>query len=255
MSYEASDRTKLFLHAGGSIASALGDTAEFLDHAQRALFVAYAVHEYDDYTAHMQSQFESIGVSLTGLHTFADPMTAIDKTDAIIVGGGNTFRLLKTLQELSLIEALRTAVRTGTPYWGASAGANVACPSIRTTNDMPIVEPRTFEALDLVSFQINPHYLDEPSDPDEVKETREFRIKEFLEENDVVVVGLREDSWIIRDGDQVTLRGGSGAVLFRPGMPPETLQPGDDLSFLFDVAAYFDVRLPETLRERGVKAD
>jgi len=246
MSDQAAQRRRLFLHGGGRVASSLADTGLYLDHAQRAVFVAYAVSDVEDYTSHMQALFESLDVKLTGLHTFADPAEAIADADAIVVGGGNTFRLIKTLHRLDVVGAIRHAVDRGTPYWGASAGANVACPTIRTTNDMPIVEPPTLDAMRLVPFQINPHYVDEPSVEGEVKETREFRILEFLEDNDVVVVGLRESSWLVAENGKMTLHGESSAVLFQRGEPRRELQPGDDLSFLLDVPAEFDAAPTDT---------
>jgi len=233
---------KLFLHAGGDIGSSLVDTADFLQEAQRAVFLPYAVHDFDAYTARMSTRFDSLGVRLTGLHSHPDPVAAVAEADAIVVGGGNTFRLIKTLHDLRLIEPVRQAVRRGVPYWGASAGSNVACPTIRTTNDMPIVEPPTLRSFGLVSFQINPHYVDEPDDG-VVKETREFRINEFLEENDVPVVGLREDSWLIADRASLRLFGEGGAVLFRRELPPENLYKGDDVSYLFDTPVQFDAAL------------
>src|ERR1700730_18817743 len=217
---------KLVLHAGGSIASALPETAQFLDHAQSAVFLPYAVHDYDAYTAHLLSQFNAFGVSLVGLHSIGDPVDALSNADAIVVGGGNSFRLVNALHERGLVQAIRRLVEDGTPYWGASAGANIACPTIRTTNDMPIAEPPSLKALALVSFQTNPHYIDEILADDEMKETRESRIKEFLEENDVPVVGLREGSWLIANGNKMMMRGVGGSVLFRRGRPAEAIEPG-----------------------------
>ncbi len=234
---------RLFLHAGGDIGSSLVDTAGFLQEAKRAVFLPYAVHDFDTYTARMITRFDSLGVSLTGLHSHPDPVAAVADADAIIVGGGNTFRLVKTLHDLGLVEPVRQAVDRGVPYWGASAGSNVACPTIRTTNDMPIVEPPTFRAFNLVPFQINPHYVDEPDDGPVLKETREVRINEFLEENDVPVVGLREESWLIADGVSMQLFGEGGAVLFRRGLPPENLYKGDDVSYLLDAPGQFDVAI------------
>ena len=235
---------RLFLHAGGDISSALADTGDFLLQAKRAVFLPYAVHDYDAYTTRMNSRLTALGVSMTGLHSHRDPVAAVAEADAIIVGGGNTFRLVKSLHELGLIEPVRQAVGRGVPYWGASAGSNVACPTIRTTNDMPIVEPATLRSFDLVPFQVNPHYVDEPDDGAVVKETREFRINEFLEENDVPVVGLREESWLIADGASMQLFGEGGAVLFRRGLPPESLYKGDDVSYLLGARAQFDLPLP-----------
>ncbi len=232
---------RLFLHAGGNIGSSLTDTEEFLNGARRAVFLPYAVHDYDAYTTRMTKRFGSIGVTLTGLHSFDSPAVGIRGADAIVVGGGNSFRLIKTLHELGLIEPVRQAVQSGVPYWGSSAGSNVACPTIRTTNDMPIVEPPSLRAFALVPFQINPHYIDEPLKEGEVRETRETRIIEFLEENNVMVVGLREGSWIVATGEHsLRLRGPGGAVLFTRGRSRTELDPETDLSFLWRGPSLFD---------------
>lgn len=201
----------------------------------------YALHDHDAYTASVTERLAPIGVRLTGVHATPDPVAAIAEADAIVVGGGNSFRLVRALHELGLVDAIRERVAAGIPYFGASAGTNVACPSIRTTNDMPIVRPPTFEALDLVPFQVNPHYVDPPPPELRVGETRPERLHEFLEENDVPVVGLREQSWLVVDGDSMELRGTAGAVLFRRGREPEELAPGADLSALLFVEPLFDV--------------
>lgn len=208
------------------------------------MFVPYAVNDYDRYSAHMIKRFSSIGVSLAALHLQDDPVEGLAGADAIIVGGGNTFRLLRTLHRLELVEPVRRAVKAGVPYWGASAGSNVACPTIRTTNDMPIVEPASLWAFGLVPFQINPHYIDETQKEGETRETREVRIIEFLEENDAPVVALREGSWLISEGDNsVRLQGPGGGMLFRRGVRPKELDPGSDVSFLLRSQASFDTPL------------
>jgi dipeptidase E len=153
----------------------------------------------------------------------------VEEAEALFVGGGNTFRLLDRLQRLGLLDPIRGRVRGGMPYLGVSAGANLACPSIRTTNDMPIVEPAGFSALGLLPFQINPHYLDPAPSRSHMGETREERIREFLEENDVPVVGLREGSWIVADDGSARLEGPCSARLFRRGREPEEVPPGADL--------------------------
>jgi dipeptidase E len=136
---------------------------------------------------------------------------------------------------------VRSAIDRGIPYFGASAGANVASPTIRTTNDMPIVQPPSFVAFDLVPFQINPHYVDPPPPEARIGETREERLNEFLEENDVTVVALREQSWLAVDGPSMHLRGTGGAVLFRRGAEPRQLTGGTDLSRLLRETPRYDV--------------
>jgi dipeptidase E len=163
---------------------------------------------------------------LTSIHTASDPVQAVKETDAMFIGGGNTFRLLKTLYEFDLLDVIRERVDAGMPYIGSSAGSNMACPTIRTTNDMPIVQPPSFNALGLVSFQINPHYLDPDPNSKHKGETREERIIQFLEENDTPVVGLREGAILRVENGEITLRGSTGARIFRRGFEPVEILPG-----------------------------
>ena len=233
-------RRRLLLHAGGDSQSALPDIQAHLAGAQRALFIPYALYDHDAYTGFVAERLSGIGVRLAGVHTAPDPAAAVAEADAIVMGGGNSFRLVRALHELGLIEPIRGRVAAGIPYFGASAGTNVACPSIRTTNDMPIVQPATFAALNLVPFQVNPHYIDPPPPESRVGETRAERIAEFLEENDVPVIGLREQSWLVVEDDSMRLRGSAGAVLFRRGHEPEQLAPGADLSALLAAEPHLD---------------
>jgi dipeptidase E len=225
---------RLLLHAGGDVASALDDIAEHLGGAQRAVFLPYALADHDAYTARISERLGGRGVRIIGLHTAADPAEMVAGADAIVVGGGNSFRLVKALHDLALIDPVRERVAAGIPYFGASAGTNVACPTIRTTNDMPIVQPASLAAFDLVPFQINPHYIDPPPPEQRIGETRAERLREFLEENDVPVVALREQSWLIVHGDAMTLRGTGGAVLFRRGREEQEISPGAELSWLLE---------------------
>jgi len=236
-----SPRARILLHAGGDSTSAAADIAEHLGPCRNAVFLPYALHDHDAYVASAQEQRDGpLGIQLRGLHTFPSPVKAIASADAIVVGGGNSFRLVAALHRLNLVEPIRAAVARDVPYYGGSAGANVACPTIRTTNDMPIVQPPSLSALGLVPFQINPHYVD-PLPPElQVGETRELRLLQFLEENDVPVIGLREGSWLRIRGETAELRGGSGALLFRRGRDTETLRPGADVSHLMAVEPRFD---------------
>ena len=209
-------------HCADAIAAFLGRSV------QRVAFVPYALFDRDAYAARARTRFEAMGYGLDSVHDFpGGPVRAIEQAEALFIGGGNTFRLLDVLWREGLIEAIRLRVRRdGMPYIGASAGTNVACPSIRTTNDMPIVEPPTFAALDLVPFNINPHYLDPVPGSTHMGETREQRIAEFHEENTPAVVGLREGAWLLVDGHDATLQGANGGRLFRRGEAPTELAVG-----------------------------
>ena len=168
-------------------------------------------------------------------YRFTRPNTvllALETAEAVFVGGGNSFRLLKTLQDRGLLGVLRRRIQEGMPYMGASAGSNLACPTIRTTNDMPIVEPAGFDALGVLPFQLNPHYLDPVSDSEHMGETREQRLREFLEDNDAVVLGLREGGWLARRDDVLRLDGAKPARLFRRGVDPREIDSPADISDL-----------------------
>lgn len=195
-------------------------------------FVPYALADHDAYTARVRQTLGDLRRPVIGVHT-GEPARIVAEAGIVFVGGGNTFRLAAALQHTGLLEVIRAAVGEGAAYLGSSAGTNVAAPSLRTTNDMPIVQPPTFETLGLVPFQINPHYLDPVPGDTHQGETREERIRQFHEESDVPVVGLREGTWLRRRGDELTLGGvAAGARLFRAGAPPTELASGVDVSFL-----------------------
>jgi dipeptidase E len=199
----------------------------------RVLFVPYAVRDRDAYAAKVRERFARLGLELDSAHDATKgPVHAVEHAQAIFVGGGNTFRLLDTLWKDRLIELIRSRVRSGMPYIGSSAGSNIACPTIKTTNDMPIVQPPTFEALGLVPFQINPHYVDPVPGSTHMGETREERIREFHEENDAAVIGLREGAWLEIAGRSLSLGGTTGAKLFQRGQAPAELAAGASIDFL-----------------------
>jgi dipeptidase E len=204
--------------------------------AKRILFVPFALHDRDAYAARVRERFARLGQEVVSLHETPEAESAVRvrNADAFFVGGGNTFRLLRALQRRSIMGPMRERVLEGAPYGSASAGSNLAGPTIRTTNDMPIVWPESLEALALVPFQLNPHYLDADSASTHMGETREERIRQFHEEaeNRAPVLGLREASWLVREGSSLLLRGAAGARLFRPGAPGEEYGEGSDLSFL-----------------------
>jgi dipeptidase E len=221
-------------HAIPAIRAMLGDRA-------RLLFVPFASSDPDAYTSVMRQALAPAGIEVTSLHRAGDPAAAVAGAQAVFVGGGNAFRLLRALTTLGVLEPLRQAAQAGVPYLAASAGANLACPTIRTTNDMPIVEPGSLAALGLIPFQLNPHYLDpDPRSPHR-GETRPARIEEFLEENDVPVLGLREGAWLRVSGARAHLSGRNTGRLFRRDTSPIDISIGADLSDLLNTSPRFDI--------------
>lgn len=199
-----------------------------------ALFIPYAAvtFSYDEYCRKVEERFSEVGHHITGVHTFANPKRAVEEAEAIVVGGGNTWQLVRLLHQNELMEPIRRKVAGGTPFIGWSAGANIACPTLRTTNDMPIVNPLRFECLSLVPFQINPHYLDANAQG-HAGETREQRIEEFVELNpDVYVAGLREGTIFRLENDTLELIGERSCRIFKKGKAPVELTKADDFSFL-----------------------
>jgi dipeptidase E len=212
----------------------------YLDHAEdeirkhlhgirRILFIPYALHNYESYAQKARERFQGMGLELESVHRAADAHQAVLSAEALFIGGGNTFRLLKALYEHLLPDAIREKVLSGMPYVGSSAGTVVAGPTIRTTNDMPIVEAPSLAALGLIPFQINPHYLDAEPDSRHMGETREERLLQYLEENSTPVVGLREGAMLCVSEGSVTLRGSAGARIFRRLRDPVEIEPGADL--------------------------
>jgi len=213
------------LHGSGYLDHAEHEIRDFLGDVKHVLFVPFALLDRDKYAASALVRFQKMGCELTSIHKAANAVQAVRETDAMFIGGGNTFRLLKTLYEFDLIDVIRARVEAGMPYIGSSAGSNMACPTIKTTNDMPIVEPPSFNALGLVSFQINPHYLDPDPNSKHMGETREERIIQFLEENETPVVGLREGAMLRVENGETILRGSTGARIFRRGFEALEVSP------------------------------
>jgi dipeptidase E len=200
----------------------------------KALFIPYAAvtFSYDQYEEKVSERFREIGHDIVSIHHFKNPVEAVMEAKAIVVGGGNTWILLKMILDNKLTGPIREKVLAGTPYIGWSAGSNMACPTIRTTNDMPVAEPDSFLALNLIPFQINPHYLD--ANPEgHAGETREQRIEEFIEVNPgLFVAGLREGTMLIREDDTLRLWGSRNIRIFRKGSVPLEIGSDKDLSFL-----------------------
>lgn len=222
----------------GFLEHALEAISDAMGGGKRLLFFAYASFDPDRYTEVMQAALRQLGVEVVPAHRQADLFHELDLADAIFVGGGNAFRLLKNVQDSGLAPAIRERVLRGLPYLGASAGANLACPTIRTTNDMPIVEPRSLVALGLVPFQVNPHYVEQDGTP--FAEKRDERLAEFLQENDVPVVGLREGAWLDVRDSSVVLAGPTRGRLFLRNTEPRDLLPGTDLSELLRTKPRYD---------------
>jgi dipeptidase E len=218
------------LHGSGYLDHAESEIRDVLSSTRQVLFLPYALHDRDAYAAQAKKRLAQMGYDLVSVHVAADAVDAVENADAIFIGGGNTFRLLNSLYQFELIEPIRRRVHAGMIYIGSSAGSNVATPSIKTTNDMPIIEPPSFEALALVNFQINPHYLDPDSNSKHMGETREERLRQYLEENETPVVGLREGTMIRVDGEKAVLKGTTSARVFRRGLDPVEMVPGTDVN-------------------------
>jgi len=220
------------MHGQGFLDHAADEIRDFLGEVESLLFVPFAQHDRDAYAKAVRARFAQMGIEVDSLHDVDDEEEAVEQAEAIFIGGGNTFLLLSTLYELKVVEPIRRRVDGGMPYIGSSAGTNVACPTIRTTNDMPIVEPPSFDALALVPFQINPHYVDADPSSKHMGETREQRIREFHLSNQVPVLGIREGAWLSVEAPHVELGGLAGARLFQRGKEPEEYEPGASLDFL-----------------------
>jgi dipeptidase E len=213
-------------HGRGYLEHAEEELRSFLGGVKRVLFVPYALKDRDGYAETARAKFSQMGIALESMHRVPDPRKAAESAEAIFIGGGNTFRLLKTLYEYGLLEPIRLRVEGGMPYLGSSAGSVVACPTIKTTNDMPIVEPPSLNALGLVAFQINAHYVDPDPNSTHMGESREVRLREFHEENGTPVVGIREGSMLRVENGTITLKGTTGAKMFRRGEQPVEIAPG-----------------------------
>ena len=230
------DRRRLLLisnstqHGSGYLDHAEEEIRDLIGSSKRAIFVPFALQDRRAYAEKAAQRLRSLGLALESVHDVSNPIRAVAKAEVIFVGGGNTFRLLKGLYDYGLLEPIRRAVAAGALYIGSSAGSIVAGPSLKTTKDMPIVQPHSFDALALVPFQISPHYLDPDPYSTHMGETQEERILQFLEENDTPVIGLREGSMLRIENDTVTLKGSGSARIFRLGVLPAEVPPCSQLS-------------------------
>jgi len=200
---------------------------DFLRDRKRVHFVPFALLDQDGYTSTVRERLGRMDLEVVPLRTLDD----LREAEAIFVGGGNTWRLLKILYERELLAPIRDAVKSGVAYMGSSAGSNIAGPTIRTTNDMPIVEVPSTNALNLVPYQISPHYLDAEPGTTHMGETREERITQFHEENVTPVIGLREGSALLAENGTTTLLGERPARVFLKRQEPFEVEPGERIEF------------------------
>jgi dipeptidase E len=220
------------VHGSGYLEHCAAAARRLFAGCRRLGFVPYAVYDRDAYARRAAGVFADWGFDLVSVHSSATPAEVVSAVEGLFIGGGNTFRLVRDLHRRELMRPIRERVAAGMPYMGTSAGSNVATPTLCTTNDMPIVEPPSFECLGLVPFQINPHYLDPDPESKHMGETRDQRLAEYLEEHSRAVVALREGSMLYVEGDRMTLLGTPGGRLFRRGQAVAELAAGEDLSSL-----------------------
>jgi dipeptidase E len=214
---------------GDYLGHALSPIAACLGERRRGILIPFAnlLPGWDGATATVTDALAPLGVEVVGAHTLADPAEALARAEFVAVAGGNTFRLLAEIRARGWLEPLRSAVGAGLAYIGWSAGSVLASPTISTTNDMPIVDPKGFDGLGLVPFQINAHYTDRVLER-HGGESREQRLREYLElAPEATVIGLPEGAWIRREGERTILEGAPGAVVFRRGEPIRPLASGE----------------------------
>lgn len=223
------------LHGGDYLEYLLPTLEQHFANCETIIFIPYARPggmSHDEYTERVQLAFSKINKNIIGLHSFENPMEAIQKAEGIFTGGGNTFLLVTQLYHNNVMDVLSKTIENGTPYLGSSAGSNITGLSMQTTNDMPIIYPPSFKTLGAIPFNLNPHYLDADLQSKHMGETRETRIKEFHAFNTTPVLGLREGSWLDVKGDKIILKGSLTARVFRQNQQPEEMHPETDLSFL-----------------------
>lgn len=221
------------IHGSAYLTYIMPVLALFFKDITEIIFIPYARPggiSHDDYTKIAREAFAKINKNIKGIHEFEHPLQAIQQAEAIFTGGGNTFVLAESLYKNKLFKAIKTVVENGTLYFGTSAGINIAGLNIKTTNDMPIVYPESFEAMGLIPLNLNPHYLDAEPNSKHKGETRETRIKEFHVFNSIPVLGLREGSWLEVSNSAIILKGSLSARLFRKDKEPLELVPGCDVS-------------------------
>ncbi len=223
------------VYGSGYLEYLLPDLSKLFSETEEILFIPYARPggiSHEAYTEVAAKAFSKIGKIVKGLHEFEDPIAAIQNAKGLFTGGGNTFVLVSQLYKNGVMEPLRRAIHSGTPYLGTSAGSNICGLTMQTTNDMPIVYPPSFKTLGIVPFNINPHYLDPVEGSTHMGETRETRIKEFHTQNHIPVVGLREGSWLYVKGEEIFLKGSLTARIFEHGKAPYELETESSVAYL-----------------------
>ena len=221
------------LHGGDYLDYLLPELAKHFEKSDTIIFIPYARPggiSHDEYTQKVQLAFAKINKTVKGLHEFDNPVEAINKSEGIFTGGGNTFLLVTQLYQNDVMNAIIEAINSGIPYLGSSAGSNITGISMQTTNDMPIIYPPSFKTLGAIPFNLNPHYLDADLQSKHMGETRETRIKEFHAFNDTPVLGLREGSWLDVKGTTILLKGTLTARLFKQNEIPTEIETGTDLN-------------------------
>ena len=223
------------IHGSGYLDYLLDKLTLFFQFTETILFIPYArpsgLSHYA-YTEIVQKAFKKIDKNIVGIHQFENPKKALLEAKGIFVGGGNSFVLLDELYKNDVFDTLKSVIQSGIPYLGTSAGSNICGKTIGTSNDMPIVHPPSFDALSIIPFNINPHYLDPNPKSKHMGETRETRIKEFHFFNSQSVVGIREGSFLEVSGERITLKGPLKARIFEHNKEAYEVQPGTDLSLL-----------------------
>jgi dipeptidase E len=223
------------LHGGNYLEYLFPVLTTHFEGCKTILFIPYARPggiSHDDYTSKVKTAFAKINIDVSGIHEYKNPSEAIQNSEAIFVGGGNTFLLVSQLYQNNVMAILSEVIKSGKPYLGCSAGSNITGVSMQTTNDMPIVYPPSFTTLGIIPFNLNPHYLDPDVNSKHMGETREMRIQEFHAFNETAVLGLREGSWLEVLDDKITLKGTLSARLFRKNHNPEEITTGSDLGFI-----------------------
>ncbi|NBL64722.1 dipeptidase PepE [Flavobacterium sp. NST-5] len=223
------------LHGENYLAYLFPEIEKLFQNCDTILFIPFARPNgisHDEYTQIVSDAFSKVNKKIQGLHAFSNKIEAIEKAQGIFVGGGNTFVLLTNLYHFNLLDPLKTVIENGTPYLGTSAGSNITGLSIKTTNDMPIVYPPSFDALQILNFNLNPHYLDPLPGSTHMGETRETRINEFHTQNNIPVLGLREGSWLRVTDNKTILEGNLTARLFTKAYEPKEISPKTNLADL-----------------------